>query len=193
MNQYPSKWPALPLDHFPPECHQPHQLILITGRSGIGKTTYCQQWIASARAAGWQVGGLLAPPRIVAGQKVGIDLLDLASGDQRPYAHLHHASPHPTAPTTGRWQFDTAVLAWANAVLDDITAVDLLIIDELGPLEFEQGRGLHAAFDLLKTGSYRAGGVVVRPSLLASAQQRWPHARPLTPMRPAAQPQDTTP
>ena len=194
MNLQLFKWLATPPDHFPYEVNQPHNIFLITGHSGVGKTTYCQQLCDSAQTNGWRVGGLLSVPVIVDAQKVAIALLDVATGEQRPLATLHPPLGAQTAwpppgnrVTTGKWLFDPTVLTWGNEVLSRITAVDLLIIDELGPLEFEQEQGLRAAFDLIATGQYRMAAVVIRPSLLKQAQQRWPEAQPLP-----ISPQNTT-
>lgn len=179
MKQKPSEWPVFTLDHFPNKENQPNNLFLITGDIGVGKTTWCQRWIDSARADGRGVGGLLSPPITVDGQKVAIDLVDLASGERRQLARLRPVEAASGAVMTGKWLFDTAVLTWGNDVLGRVTAVDLLIIDELGPLEFEQGQGLQAAFELVAAGNYRMAGVVVRPSLIPQAQQRWPEAQPI--------------
>jgi hypothetical protein len=53
----------------------------------------------------------------------------------------------------------------------------LLVIDELGPVEFDQGRGLTKAFDILDSQTYRLAVAVVRPDLLERACKRWPSAR----------------
>ncbi len=45
--------------------------------------------------------------------------------------------------------FDPAVLAWGNQVLRDSIPTDLLIVDEIGPLEFNQAIGWVSAFDVL--------------------------------------------
>ncbi len=179
MNQAPSEWPAFSPDRFPHEQNQSYSRFLVTGDSGVGKTTWCQRWIDAVLADGWRVGGLLSPPVMVDGQKVAIDLVDLASGERRPLARLRPSDASPDTVTTGKWLFDTAVLRWGNDVLRRITAVDLLIIDELGPLEFERGQGLQAAFELVAAGDYRMAGVVIRPSLISQAQQRWPASQPI--------------
>lgn len=192
MNPQLFNYLATSPDHFPYGKNQLDTLFLITGKSGVGKTTYCRQLCGSAQANGWRVGGLLSVPIIVDAQKVAIALLDVATGEQRPLAALNQQ----TCPSqndrviTGRWRFDPTAIIWGNEVLRRITAVDLLIIDELGPLEFEQEQGLRAAFDLIATRNYRMAAVVIRPSLLKQAQQRWPQAQPIpiTPQDAAIEP-----
>lgn len=181
MNQQLFKYLATSPDHFPYGKNQPDTLFLITGESGVGKTTYCQQLCDSAQMNGWRVGGLLSVPVIVDGQKVAIALVDLATREKRPLATLSQQT-YPSQDDrviTGRWLFDPTAIIWGNEVLRRITAVDLLIIDELGPLEFEQEQGLQVAFDLIATAEYRMAAVVIRPSLLKQAQQRWPQAQPI--------------
>ena len=57
---------------------------------------------------------------------------------------------------------------------------DLLVVDELGPLEFESEEGLIQGMWALDDGHFRLGLVVVRPRLVHAAQARWPTATVLT-------------
>ena len=152
-------------------------LYLLTGPIGAGKTTFCRQLAESARSRGWQVAGLLSPAWIEADQKTGILLEDLESGEQR---RLAFSTPSPQSDLrVGKWYFDTQVLAWGQQILSNCPACDLLIVDELGPLEFNNGQGLSAAFELLSAGQYRVGYVVIRPTLIENACKRWPWAEVL--------------
>ena len=152
-------------------------LWLLTGPSGTGKTTFCRRLGSHARGLGWDVAGLLSPAWMKNGHKIGILAEDLHSGEQHPIAY---ATPHPQADfQIGQWHFDERVLQWGNQVIENSVPCDLLIVDELGPLEFETGGGLTAAFTVIAAGNYRVGCVVVRLSLLAQAHARWPWAHVL--------------
>ncbi len=152
-------------------------LWLLTGPSGAGKTTFCRRLVQHARGQGWEVAGLLSPAWIKDGQKVGILAEDPRSGEQQTLAY---AAPRPQADLRlGKWYFDKQVLGWGNRVLENSSPCDLLIVDELGPLEFGAGDGLQTAFDLIAAGNYRAGCVVIRPALISQAQSRWPWAEVL--------------
>ncbi len=177
MDQKSARWPAWPLDHSPYENRQENNLFLITGDRGAGKTTWCQQWVELARTAGWRVGGLLSPSVIASGQKIAIDLVDLSNDQRRRMATLRPDMLALAGGYSGRWLFDPATLQWGNGVLGKLTHADLLIIDELGPLEFERKQGLQAAFDLLGSGRFLTAGIVIRPTLLSQAQRRWPWAQ----------------
>ncbi|HOA24914.1 MAG TPA: nucleoside-triphosphatase [Aggregatilineales bacterium] len=152
----------------------PPRVALVTGDSGAGKTTWCRSLVEAARQRGLRVAGLLSPPVFEQGVKTGIDLLDLTTGERRRLA-ARRPVPDPDA-AVRKWLFDDAVVDWANAVLRRVEACDVLLLDELGPLELLHNTGFVAALDLLESDRYRAGVVVVRPTLLAEAARRWPVA-----------------
>ena len=154
----------------------PGALFIVTGEKGAGKTTFCGHLIERANAAGWQVGGILSAAVFENGQKTGIDTQDLCSGQRRHLATLRQRGQPALGPLTRRWNFDANVVAWANTVLQVATPCDLLVVDELGPLEFERGEGWSAGLTAVDSGAYRVGVVVIRPDLLAEAQRRWPAA-----------------
>lgn len=147
-------------------------VILLTGDKGVGKSTVCQQVAARARAAGYAVAGVLSPPEVAPdGGKVGIWVEDARTGARRRLAvatHLRRGLPVETT----HWSFNEDVLQWGAEVIAQATPCDLLLIDELGPLELERGAGWTAAFDVLRGGDYRWAVVVVRPSLCAPLRHR---------------------
>ncbi|GAB4476187.1 MAG: NTPase [Anaerolineae bacterium] len=147
-------------------------LILVTGLSGSGKTTWCARLAEEATARGLRVAGLLCPAVFTAEGKAAIDVVDLITGERRRLADLRGVETH--LPTVGEWQFYPEVIAWANHALRDLPNPDLLIIDELGPLEFKHHDGFLTALSLLDARHHRAACVVVRHSLLSQARARWP-------------------
>jgi nucleoside-triphosphatase len=151
------------------------RLFLITGPSGAGKTTWCGELAELARARGLRLAGLWSPAVFVNGRKIGIDMVDLRTQERRRLANLR--GKEAAAVATIQWAFDPEVIAWGNAALDNLPPHDLLVIDELGPLEFMRGEGLLAGLRVLDAGAYRVAVVVIRPSLLPEAQARWPHAQ----------------
>ncbi len=154
------------------------QLVLITGISGAGKTTWCSGLIDQARGKGLTVGGLLSPAVFEGDKKVGIDLVDLASGERRRLAKLR--GEELTGVGTIRWDMDPDVMEWGNEILGSVPKSDVLLIDELGPLEFFRKEGFLNGLHLIDQKQFQAAFVVVRSSLLPFAQQRWPHAHIVT-------------
>ena len=158
----------------------PRLLIFITGESEAGKTTWCRALIDRALARGLSPRGLVSPAVINSGSKIAIDLMEIASGERKRLAERR--IPGESAPdgrSTHSWLFHDPVLAWGNAVLLNLPPTDLLIIDEFGPLELLENDGLTNGIKLIDESKYRLACVVIRPSLLATALDRWPGARVL--------------
>jgi molybdopterin-guanine dinucleotide biosynthesis protein A len=149
--------------------------ILLTGESGSGKTTWCSELVGLARDAGMAVGGVVSPGVYVGDHRVAIELWDVATDERRPLAALR-TEPDPSA-VTKRWEMVPEGLSWGNNRLRLDRLIDLLVVDELGPLEFSHGGGLQAALEAIDQGEYRVAVVVVRPSLLDEALKRWPGSR----------------
>jgi nucleoside-triphosphatase THEP1 len=150
------------------------RLYLLTGDRQAGKTSLCADLATRASAQGYQVAGLLSPAVFRSGKKIGIDLLDLATRDRRRLARLQAEY----SPEVGgrRWRLDQRALSWGNQILGAIDDCDVLILDELGPLEMLERDGLTQAFELLEAGRYSLACVVVRPALLPAAFELWPQA-----------------
>jgi nucleoside-triphosphatase THEP1 len=122
------------------------------------------------------VSGILSPAVFEAGQKTGIEAIDLRTGQRRLLAVRRQAGQTRTEFHTDRWHFDAEVMAWGDTVLQSAAPCDLLVVDELGPLEFERGAGWQAGLAALDSGQYRGAVVIIRPELLQTACQRWPAA-----------------
>jgi nucleoside-triphosphatase len=148
------------------------RLWMLTGRRGVGKTTFCSLLAGHARRAGWDVAGLLSPAIIEDGIKTGILVENLRTSEQRPLAS---DIPHPPFDfQLGKWFFDRAALDWGNHVLATCLPGDLLIVDELGPLELMRGAGWASALAVLWQPNYRLGLIVIRPELQAMAREGLP-------------------
>jgi len=154
------------------------KMLIVTGEIGSGKSTFCELVIDQARQTGLRVTGLLSPAVFEGQEKTGIRVVDLGRGASRRLAWLR--SGQVRAVETKRWSFDPAAVAWGNRVLSRAVPTDLLVIDELGPLEFERGEGWMNGLRILDEGEYRAALVVIRPSLVSEAQSRWPGAEVLS-------------
>jgi nucleoside-triphosphatase len=150
-------------------------LTLISGPPGSGKSTWCYQLVEKSRAGGLSVGGLLSIPIFVGGCKVGIDLQDLISGQRRRLANPRTETSEGLM--TSRWCFNQQTLRWGNRILRTLPDCDLIIIDELGPLEFLQGEGLKEGFRLIDSRKFPEMYVVVRSELIPQATGHWPWAR----------------
>lgn len=147
-------------------------ILVLTGTIGSGKTTAASEVVALARMHGLRCDGLLAPPRLAPdGRKVGIDGLRVATGETRRLADRRPSGPGERC---GVWLFPPGALDWALAAVMDAAAgrPDLLVVDELGPMELLEGRGLAPVLSALRTGKGTLALVLVRESLLPVLQER---------------------
>ena len=147
-------------------------LRIVTGAVGSGKTTFVQNRIQQMRSAGKTVGGIVTEVR----------------GDERWAINPADGSSWRLAtPNDGRlarilmprYAFDDEGIAKANEVLRTVGSVDLLVIDELGPLELDRGEGFTAALSVIGAHDYGEALIVVREALLLKATARWPEAEPV--------------
>ncbi len=148
------------------------KLVLVTGIKGTGKTRWCMDLVEHAHARGLKLHGLISPPIFENDYKVGIDLMDLHTGERRHLAHRAGASGGDLR--TINWHMLPDALEWGNAILASINSCDLFILDEVGPLEFEHGVGLTTGLEILDSRKNFPAVVVIRPSLLGKARKRWP-------------------
>jgi nucleoside-triphosphatase THEP1 len=165
-------------------------IYVLTGERGSGKTLICTQIVADARARGLDVAGLLTGR---SGPEPGDprQVVDLRSGESRPFGTQEHSGSHgggsgteaqkdpvqeapgsagavsPVSdPLTPGWGYAADVFEWADEVLSRATPCDLLVVDEVGPLELLGARGWVRALELLREHDFRMALVVCRPDLL---------------------------
>ncbi len=144
-------------------------IFLLTGSRGVGKTTVCLRAVALARQAGFSCAGLLT----LREDKERRVVVDVRSGQRRPLT-----TTGPTGVRVGRFLFDPATLAWGAEILARSPPCDLLVVDELGPLEL-RGEGWATGMETLRKGSFRLGLVVVRPELVEEVRVLFPQAQVL--------------
>jgi len=150
------------------------KILVIRGWRGVGKTKLCQRMVAAARAAGWDAAGLISPAKVVAGEKTGIEVEDLRSGHRQLLASCLSCELPGTR--LGPWTFNDEMFAWGNQVLRSAVPCDILVIDELGPLEFDFGGGWAEGFQILDSQLYHLAIVVIRPEYADRFLERWPDA-----------------
>jgi hypothetical protein len=152
--------------------------LLVTGERGAGKTVFCRALMEAVCALPGRpsVGGVISPRVYEGGEQVGIEVEDLRTGRRRRLATLRPAGEPAASEATKLWRFDEEALAWGDRVLRSATPCGLLVVDELGPLELEEGRGWLGGLAAVDSGAFTAAVVVARPRLLAVARRRWPLA-----------------
>lgn len=151
------------------------RVIVLTGEPASGKSTLCREVVRAAREAGLVVRG------IVTGDAPAADgaerwLEDLRNGRRTLLGRT--APPQDVAAGAPRWRLRDAALAWSDAVLGEACPTDLLVVDEVGPLELVQQRGTLPGVRRALAGPYDVALVVVRSGLVARFRQLLPGPPP---------------
>ena len=151
------------------------EIILLTGEMQSGKTKLCLNLFQLAQDANIRVGGVISPAVFDGSRKIAIDAIDLKSGIRKRLAELR--TSHQTALETQRWSFYSEVVDWGNKMLIEAVPCDLLMIDELGPLELQRGEGWVNGLTVIENSDYSTALIVIRPSLVEEADRLWQVSR----------------
>jgi len=108
-------------------------IILITGVPGIGKTTAIIKMAETLKAQGYKIGGIITKEKREGNARVGFTIQDLLTEKQGWLAHVKQ----PNGPRIGKYRINLADLeeVGASAIQDAIGTADIIIIDEIGPME----------------------------------------------------------
>lgn len=152
-----------------------NDIYLVTGSRGAGKTSFCASVAAGVRQSGWQTAGILSHAVFSGVLRSSIEAEDLRSSERRILAVRRQDAS--LDPRDLGWIFDLSVVEWGSRIFQTALPCDLLVVDELGPLELERGQGWQTALQAIATGGFRLALVVIRAELLPEALMRWPEAR----------------
>lgn len=157
-------------------------IYVVTGEKGSGKSTVCARAAREAAMSGLTVGGVLTERGDTEDLASPRRVVDLRTGESRPFGSQDREGGHPNRqdgrweatagqtgmsdPLTPGWDFDSGVFGWVTEFLSRATPCDLLVIDELGPLELLGGRGWASALEVVRSRAYGIALVVCRPELV---------------------------
>ncbi|UCE59818.1 MAG: DUF2478 domain-containing protein [Phycisphaerales bacterium] len=162
-------------------------VIIATAAKGEGKTSFLCSYIAQARESGRSVGGIASPAVWNSDKRVGYDLLDFRTGRRCELARI--VRDGSCAAAAGMYFFVEQAVAAGNAAIVAAVnhGVDVIAIDEIGPLEFA-GRGWAPALEAALRDCSRNQELIlaVRPSLVDQLSSRfvspcWSSVRRVTP------------
>jgi len=151
--------------------------IIVTGNIGSGKTTLLQNLTASIKESGIPVGGILAPAIFENGKKTGYTVMNAASLESM---RLSQIVPDVTLDHTGRYYFlEDAILFGKNILrAENIKPFQVVVIDEIGPLELE-GKGWAESFGDLWIDKKITFLLAVRKTLVSDVVTAWGLGHPL--------------
>lgn len=147
--------------------------LLVVGEPRSGKTNWCREYIDKQRRRGATVGGILCPAIEQQGQRVGSNALDLLTGQAVPFARLSGHSPFKAGEKIGDYTISRDGIWFARGAIRRAVenGCDLVVIDEVGPLELS-GKGLMPAVESALASTVNLL-IVVRSSLREALQKRF--------------------
>ena len=111
------------------------RILLLTGRPGVGKTSVMTRFVELMKSAGYAVGGMVSREVRQGSNRVGFEIVDLASGRKGWLARVSQQS----GPRVGKYWVDIQNLEGigVEAILDAVKDSDVIAIDEIGPMELK--------------------------------------------------------
>ena len=157
-----------------------HQgIVILTGETGSGKTARAGEVVDALRRRGLRVGGILARGILAGGRRSGFDLVDLSTGRTVPLCR-EGRDGGPGEQRWARFEFTRAGLQFGREALTVNTqGADVIVVDEVGPLELAGG-GWAAALDALVNRFDGPMLLVARLALVDAVKTRW--GSPSTPV-----------
>ncbi|WP_457590896.1 NTPase [Geoglobus sp.] len=120
--------------------------VAITGKPGVGKTTACLK-IYERLKGRKDVRGFITNEIRESGVRTGFVIMDLASGESYVLARRGEGFPR-----VGKYRvFVESLEEISNKILDEYTGADLVVIDEIGPMELKSYSFVDAVESLLES------------------------------------------
>ncbi len=141
--------------------------LILTGKIGIGKTTACRKTVEKAAGRGLSAGGILTPPIVDDGKKTGFYAEDLRTG-KRWVLGTRDTGAGIEGPVYGIYRFsiDGFKKAYGTLKTAVVERCDLIVLDEIGPLEIVHKKGFFRILGPLFDQEDAYLLLVVRPSLV---------------------------
>jgi len=123
------------------------RLIFITGRPGIGKTSVLLRVVDALKLRGFRVGGMVSREVRDGGVRVGFEVVDFYTGRRGWLAHVNQ----PTGPQVSKYRVNLSDLnaVGASSIRDAVANADILVVDEIGPMELFSAAFKEAVFQAI--------------------------------------------
>jgi nucleoside-triphosphatase len=108
-------------------------ITLVTGVPGTGKTTVIMRVADAFKAKGYKIGGMTTKEHREGEARVGFLIQDISTGEQGWLAHVNQQN----GPRIGKYRvnLDDLENIGAKAIHEATETADVIIIDEIGPME----------------------------------------------------------
>ncbi|ASJ02546.1 NTPase [Thermococcus profundus] len=126
--------------------------IFVTGPVGVGKTTLVERVAKEADRWGYIVGGMITQEVRRGGRRVGFKITALDTGEEGTLASIRGTSHLPGVPF-GKYivHVDEIERVGVSAIRRALVEADLIVIDEIGPMEYKSDEFAKAVGEVLKS------------------------------------------
>ena len=126
--------------------------IFVTGPAGVGKTTLVERVAKEVDRWGYIVGGMVTREVRRNGRRVGFRIIALDTGEEGTLASLRGTSHLPGVPF-GRYvvHVDEIERVGVPAIKRALVEADLIVIDEIGPMEYKSDEFVRLIGEALKS------------------------------------------
>lgn len=140
----------------------PPSRVFLTGEPGCGKTTAIKKICEMLTARGRKVGGIVSGELRERGVRAGFSLEDLSTHETGTLAHISQRD----GPPVGRYRVNLADIQRiaVTAIKRAIAEADVIIVDELGPMELNSMPFVLAVEMALETQKHLVGTIHKRAS-----------------------------
>ena len=109
------------------------RLIFVTGPPGVGKTSVLLRAVNGLKDRECEIGGMVSREVREGGVRVGFEIMDFSTGQRGWLAHINQ----PAGPKIGKYRVNLTDLdaVGVSSILDAIRNADIIIVDEIGPME----------------------------------------------------------
>jgi len=109
------------------------RIFLLTGNPGVGKTSVVVRIVECLKDNGYNVGGMVSREVRAGCDRVGFEILNVKTGQKGWLAHVAQKE----GPHVGRYRVNLGDLEGigAEAIMSAINGSDVIVIDEIGPME----------------------------------------------------------
>jgi len=125
-------------------------IFFVTGSPGIGKTTILLKTVEALEKEGYQLGGMLSREAREKSVRVGFEIIDIETKKHGWLAHVQQ----PDGPQIGKYRVNLADLEsiGASAIRNAVVNAQIVIIDEIGPMELHSSVFKEAVTEALNSG-----------------------------------------
>jgi len=136
------------------------RIFFITGQPGIGKTSVILKTVEELKKQGFRVGGIVSREVREHGIRVGFEILDISSQKRGLLAHVNQQN----GPQLSKYRINLNDIKkiGATAILKAIANAQIIIIDEIGPMELFSKEFKNAVYRAIESNKIIIGTIHYR-------------------------------